>query len=155
MPDYDIICAVRCGSKPATVLVAYVVGYAERVGWCGLLPDAGRGLITFRERCTGASRLASTEISEELYAFLQAPFHHLPTHQHFADDFPDLGWSEIKTLVELRNANVDLFARQVRIADSGSLGARRIDEGDDLAFIQPSVLDRLLMKDGTRIGRSE
>lgn len=64
-----------------------------------------------------ASCITRAEKSEELHAFLQAPLHHLPTDQHLADDFPDLRRSEVEALIEYLNAVIDLFARQVRIAD--------------------------------------
>jgi hypothetical protein len=64
-----------------------------------------------------ASSLARPEISEEFHAFLQAALHHLPTDQHLANDFPNLRRPEVEPFIEFLNAAIDLFARQVWIAD--------------------------------------
>src|SRR6185437_6600696 len=86
--------------------------------------------------------------AEEFDAFTQAPFHHVPTREHLAQNFPDLGRPEIEALVEVFELVIHLVARQMRIADRRQLHPFLADEIDDLVLREPAVLDRLVIEHG-------
>src|ERR1700676_2450115 len=106
-------------------------------------------------RSARRSRLVRTQEAEKLYAFTQPSFHHLPAHQHLAQDFPDLRRAEIETLVEVFEMVIDVFARQMRIANRRKLHTFLANEVDHLVLFEPAVFDGLVIQRRTRIGRCQ
>src|ERR1700722_9940249 len=101
------------------------------------------------------SDFVCTQKTKEFDAFAQTPLRHLPASQHFSDDLPDLARAKVEALVEFFRAVVDLFLREMRIADRGKLYAFFVDQVAGLGLLQPAALERLPIHCRTGIGRSQ
>jgi hypothetical protein len=97
------------------------------------------------------SGLVGAQEAKKFDAFPQPPGHHLPTREHFPDDFPNLAGAEVKALVELFHAVKDLLFRQMRITDRRQLHALIVHQIDGIIFGKPTVVDGLFIECGARV----
>src|ERR1700722_20369495 len=99
-------------------------------------------------------QLALAQEVEELDAFAQPAAHHLGALDHLADDRGDLAGAEIEALIEGLDRVENLFVAEMRIMQRRDLDTTVVDQLG-MFYIEPAVLDRLLVEERAGIRRGE